>query len=299
MKVCIFFDGQNFYRSLQRFDETLRVDYDRLATWITQAVGGPGAMFGGAYYYVGVSSDAPVVVEAFLKGLELRPGYFVKRDRRVRRSVRCPACGTENEYTTEKRVDTRLVADLIHFAAHGAYDAAVLVSGDDDFVPAVEAVNALGKQVWVATWLADDLSSDLRVRCFGHIHLSDGVSTFRVDRLPRDRGPFRAETRPPRMAPRMAAAASARLSPASALERGLGELQRAEARLPHVSRGYFVMRWKSHLLPAAGHEREQLVQQMIDAGMAEEVEVAGPDGRVVIALRSRERNGNVALPGPA
>jgi hypothetical protein len=299
MKVCIFFDGQNFYRSLQRFDETLRVDYDRLATWITQAVGGPGAMFGGAYYYVGVSPDAPVVVEAFLKGLELRPGYFVKRDRRVRRSVRCPACGAENEYTTEKRVDTRLVADLIHFAANGAYDAAVLVSGDDDFVPAVEAVNALGKQVWVATWSADDLSSDLRVRCFGHIHLSDGVSTFRVDRLPRDRGPYRAEARPPRMAPRMAPAASVRLSPVSALERGLGELQRAEARLPHVSRGYFVMRWKSHLLPAAGHEREQLVQQMIDAGMAEEIEVAGPDGRVVVALRSRERDGNVALPGPA
>ena len=91
--------------------------------------------------------------------------------------------------------------------------------------------------------------------------------------------------------------APSRVAPAVALERGLGELQRAEARLPHVSRGYFVMRWKSHLLPAAGHDREQLVQQMIDAGMAEEVEVPGPDGRVVIALRSRERDGNVALPG--
>ncbi len=303
MKICIFFDGQNFYRSLQRFDENLRVDYDRLATWITQAVGGPGAMFGGAYYYVGVSADAPVVVEGFLKGLELRPGYFVKRDRRVRRSVRCPACNTENEYTTEKRVDTRLVADLIHYAANSAYDAAVLVSGDDDFVPAVEAVNALGKQVWVATWSADELSTDLRVRCFGHIHLSDGVATFRVDRLPRDRergpAPFRNDDRPPGLVPRVAPAAPSRVSPGTALERGLGELQRAEARLPHVSRGYFVMRWKSHLLPAAGHEREQLVQQMIEAGMAEEVEMPGPDGRVVIALRSRERNGNVALPDQA
>jgi hypothetical protein len=303
MKICIFFDGQNFYRSLQRFDENLRVDYDRLAAWITQAVGGPSAMFGGAYYYVGLSADAPVVVEAFLKGLELRPGYFVKRDRRVRRSVRCPACGSENEYTTEKRVDTRLVADLIHYAANAAYDAAVLVSGDDDFVPAVEAVNALGKQVWVATWSADELSTDLRVRCFGHIHLSDGVASFRVDRLPRDRdrgpAPFRTETRPPRPAPSRIAAPAGRGLPGTALDRGLGELQRAEARLPHVSRGYFVMRWKSHLLPAAGHEREQLVQQMIDAGLAEEVEVAGPDGRVVIALRSREPNGNVALPEQA
>ena len=298
MKICIFFDGQNFYRSLQRFDENLRVDYDRLAVWITQAVGGPTAMFGGAYYYVGVSADAPVVVEGFLKGLELRPGYFVKRDRRVRRSVRCPACNAETEYTTEKRVDTRLVADLIHYAANGAYDAAVLVSGDDDFVPAVEAVNALGKQVWVATWSADELSTDLRVRCFGHIQLSEGVASFRVDRLPRDRERAAALARPDgRPARRVPPLAPSRVAPAVALERGLGELQRAEARLPHVSRGYFVMRWKSHLLPAAGHEREQLVQQMIEAGMAEEVEVPGPDGRVVIALRSRERDGNVALPG--
>jgi hypothetical protein len=306
MKICIFFDGQNFYRSLQRYDDTLRVDYDRLATWITHAVGGPTAMFGGAYYYVGVSSDAPVVVEGFLKGLELRPGYFVKRDRRVRRSVRCPACGAENEYTTEKRVDTRLVADLIHYAANNAYDAAVLVSGDDDFVPAVEAVNALGKQVWVATWSAEELSTDLRVRCFGHINLSDGVATVRVDRLPRDRGgaaPYRADGRAPRVAPPAREAPvlppPGRPAPGMVLERALVELQRAEARLPHVSRGYFVMRWKSHLLPPAGHEREQLVQQMLDARVAEEVQVTGPDGRVVIALRSCERNGNVAPPEAA
>jgi len=306
MKICIFFDGQNFYRSLQRFDENLRVDYDRLAAWITQAVGGGGAMFGGAYYYVGVSPDAPQVVEGFLKGLELRPGYFVRREPRVRRSVRCPQCGEEYEYTTEKRVDTRLVADLIHHAANDNFDAAVLVSGDDDFVPAVEAVNALGKQVWVATWSAEELSSDLRVRCFGHLQLSDGVAAFRTDRLPRDREragtAFRGDGRGPRPVSRLlpGAGGPARATGAgwaTPVERALGELQRAEARLPHVSRGYFVMRWKSHLLPPAGHEREQLVQQMLEAGLIEEFEVTDGEGRSVIALRRRERDGNVAVPG--
>lgn len=296
MKICIFFDGQNFYRSLLRYDETLRVDYDRLAAWITQQVGGGGAMFGGAYYYVGVSAGAPPLVEAFLKGLELRPGYFVKREPRVRRTGRCNVCSGEYEYTTEKRVDTRLVADLIHYAANGAYDAAVLVSGDDDFVPAVEAVNALGKQVWVATWSADELSTDLRVRCFGHIHLSEGISAFRVERprvAERERSavPLRGLSRPP------LTRVPQRMSTEESLERGVSELQRAEARLPHVSRGYFVMRWKSHQLPPAGHEREALVQQMLDAGLIEEVEVTDPEGRQVIALRTRERNGNIALPG--
>ncbi len=299
MKVSIFFDGQNFYRSLQRYDESLRVDYDRLAAWITQAVGGPAAVFSGAYYYVGVSADAPPVVEGFLKGLELRPGYFVKREPRVRRSGRCPSCGAEYEYTTEKRVDTRLVADLLQHAASGAFDAAVLVSGDDDFVPAVEAVNALGKQVWVATWSAEELSKDLRVRCFGHIHLSDGVSAFRVER------PRAYERAPGRAAPsRLARPAGVPITGGGALDRGLQELQRAEARLPHVSRGYFVMRWKSHQLPPVGPEREALVQQLLQAGMIEEFEVRDGEGRVVTALRSREpdgnlreSDGNVALPG--
>ncbi len=282
MKVSIFFDGQNFYRALQRFDEGLRVDYDRLAVWITQAVGGPGAVFGGAYYYVGVTADAPPMVEGFLKGLELRPGYFVKRDPRVRRTGRCVACGVEYEYTTEKRVDTRLVADLIHYAANDAYDAAVLVSGDDDFVPAVEAVNALGKQVWVATWSAEELSKDLRVRCFGHIHLSEGVASFRAERV------RVAAPRVPRYAPPLIAAGSGE----SSLDRALAELQRAESRLPHVGRGYFVMRWRSPMLPPAGPEREALVQQLIEAGLAEEFEASDGVGRLVRAIRSR------AVPSP-
>ena len=292
MKVCIFFDGQNFYRSLLRYDESLRVDYDRLALWITQKIGGDAAVFGGAYYYVGVSPGAPQQVEAFLKGLELRPGYFVKREPRVRRTGHCANCGGDYEYTTEKRVDTRLVADLIHYAANAAYDAAVLISGDDDFVPAVEAVNALGKQVWVATWSAEELSTDLRVRCFGQIRLSEGIAAFRVER---PRLPDRERGLPPRM-PRTTLRAPMSHGADDALDRALSELQRAEARLPHVSRGYFVMRWKSHALPPVGQERETLVQQLLAAGLIEEFEVKDADGRQVVAIRSRERDGNVREP---
>ena len=283
MNVKIFFDGQNFYRSLLRYDESIRVDYDRLAVWITAAVGGPGGVFSGAYYYVGISADAPPLVEGFLKGLELRPGYFVRREPRVRRSGRCPACGLDYEYTTEKRVDTRLVAELIQYAANGAFDAAVLVSGDDDFVPAVEAVNALGKRVWVATWSAEELSSDLRVRCFGQIRLSEGLAAFRVER------PRIAERERAVMTPRFEVRAPlgpTRLPQDQALERALAELQRAQTRLPHVSRGYFVTRWRSHQLPPAGQEREAIVQQLIEGGFAEEFELTDPEGRVIRAIRT-------------
>src|SRR5262249_61660999 len=84
---------------------------------------------------------APPLVGGFLKGLELRPGSFVKRELRVRRSGRCPACGVDYEYTTEKRVDTRLVAEMIHYAAIGAFAAAGVVSRRAASEPAQEALH--------------------------------------------------------------------------------------------------------------------------------------------------------------
>ena len=174
-------------------------------------------------------------------------------------------------------MDTRLVADLIHYAANDAYDAAVLISGDDDFVPAVEAVNSLGKQVWVATWSAEELSKDLRVRCFGHLHLSEGVAAFRAERV---------RVAPPRVS-RFPSPPPVVGSGAPLLDRALAELQRAESRLPHVGRGYFVMRWRSPMLPPAGPEREALVEQLIEAGLVEEFEASDGIGRLVRALRSR------------
>ncbi len=56
------------------------------------------------------------------------------------------------------------------------------------------------------------------------------------------------------------------------------------------------MRWKSHQLPPVGAEREALVQQLLEAKLIEEFEVRDAEGRVVTAIRSRERDGNVREP---
>ena len=84
--------------------------------------------------------------------------------------------------------------------------------------------------------------------------------------------------------------------PEQVLQRALAELQRAEARLPHVSRGYFVTRWKAHQLPPPGQERDLLVQQLVEAGLAEEFEVPSADGRLITAIRSRGDNGGSRPP---
>ncbi len=51
----------------------------------------------------------------------------------------------------EKGIDVRIATDMLHQAHTNVYDTAILISGDADYVPAVEAVKASGKHVELAS----------------------------------------------------------------------------------------------------------------------------------------------------
>jgi len=57
-----------------------------------------------------------------------------------------------DQSTREKRVDTQLVADSIYDAFTKEFDVAVLCSGDQDIVPAVEYLMKLGKRVEIVAF---------------------------------------------------------------------------------------------------------------------------------------------------
>ena len=253
MRVALFFDGKNFYTAFRKDHPNSEIDYNELAAWLTSEISGGAGEVVGAYYYTGYSlpdQDVSSAFGSFLEGLELQTGYFVKREPRVRRKTTCRKCGSTEEYSTEKRVDTRLVADLIHYAAADAYDAAVLLSGDQDFVPAVEAANALGKRVYLAAWRGSGVSRELRVRCYGQIDLEAGVSKFSTGRSGERReaahDPSRSHDQQTNM---------------------LSEIGRALELHPYLSRGYFINKWRAHSnIPEPGSAREQMLDTLIGEG---------------------------------
>jgi len=64
----------------------------------------------------------------------------------------------------EKKVDIKIAVDIISLAYENAYDMAVLVSGDGDFVPVVKKVKELDKnlEVWAFRYsLANALKEEL------------------------------------------------------------------------------------------------------------------------------------------
>lgn len=65
---------------------------------------------------------------------------------------KCPKCGAHLGRAAEKTVDARIVTDLVGLAWEGAYDVAILVSSDKDFIPAVEHVQAKNFKVINAAW---------------------------------------------------------------------------------------------------------------------------------------------------
>ena len=84
----------------------------------------------------------------------------------------------DHEDGRQKGVDVDLATDMVRFACMGSYDVAILVSGDCDFVPAVEKVKEQGKRVEVACF-GNTISN--RLRCSAdRYHNLDSVPLLKI-----------------------------------------------------------------------------------------------------------------------
>jgi len=59
----------------------------------------------------------------------------------------CPHCSKKLIRTVEKGVDTSIAIELFHYALDNIYDSAILISNDEDFVPAIEFIQRRGNHI--------------------------------------------------------------------------------------------------------------------------------------------------------
>jgi uncharacterized LabA/DUF88 family protein len=79
----------------------------------------------------------------------------------------------QNHQTKGKGVDIALTKDMLSHAFHDNYDTAVLVAGDGDYLPLVEEVKRMGKNVSVAFLEGSGLSPKLKLASDSFIPLDD------------------------------------------------------------------------------------------------------------------------------
>ena len=130
--------------------------------------------------YDAVDQDAVQRRSEFFDSLRRHHRYEVYRyetDYRGHRVRRTP--GDDGFSPPEKAVDVGLATALLEMAAVSAYDIAIVVCGDRDFVPALQAVRRLGKRVAIVSARGScarefsDPNDPMRVRDFDTMWLDN------------------------------------------------------------------------------------------------------------------------------
>ncbi|NPA58817.1 MAG: NYN domain-containing protein [Aquificae bacterium] len=141
-KVAVFIDGGNMFYATNQMK--LKINYKKLVEilrrdrWLLRA-----------YFYTGIpSGDLPKEVREQLR----RQQGFLNELQNMGIKVKTIPLKKTPEGYIEKGIDILIATDMISLAFRDAYDTAVLVSGDSDFLPVVKKIQELGKRVETAAF---------------------------------------------------------------------------------------------------------------------------------------------------
>ena len=138
-RVMVFIDYRNVYDSVKLLGDDVRLDFYRL----TQILVGSRDLIG-AYVFDGRKripdkNDTTLAMHDRLREQGFR---VIARESVVYRDGEL----------VQKEVDVSLACEMLEHALLNHYDVAIVVSGDRDFVPAIQRVQAAGKRVEVASF---------------------------------------------------------------------------------------------------------------------------------------------------
>lgn len=201
-RATLFVDGNNWFHGLTEtgVDDLMRLDYAK----ISEKLCGPRVWKQTRYYigalkqewnpedyanqrrFLNLIKEDDARIDVYTGRLEERPvrnplvselGDFLAsgKGKSIPAEIRSELTSLAHRHmnvTTlkEKAVDVMLAVDMYRLAIQDEYDAAYLLSADGDFTPPVEAVCAMGKNVYGVSSRAFT-SSALRAVCTAYIPL--------------------------------------------------------------------------------------------------------------------------------
>lgn len=202
LRVRVFVDFWNFSLSLRRQDNAFKADWTKVGPLLASEAGklvDPHypAIFEAMHVYGSFDPAKPQDTKLrnwFNNWLDKQKGVHVALVERQRKRgyAKCPHCQAETKVchecggdlrgTEEKGVDTRIVADMISLAWANAYDIAVLLSSDRDFVPVAEFLQTKGIRVIHGAFPPN--GSHLSQKCWASIDVSSLMANFRQSTTP-------------------------------------------------------------------------------------------------------------------
>ena len=150
MRAAVFIDGAYILSHLKQHD--LAPDYPRLADYFTQPLRKSVPMdLLRCYFYYCPPWMSPDPTDAEKRRMTEHDAFMTKITSLERWSVRLGKLQRRwdghRETYEQKRVDVLLSVDMVRHSAAGHIQHAVIVAGDSDFIPAIEAAKDSGATV--------------------------------------------------------------------------------------------------------------------------------------------------------
>lgn len=164
VRISIFIDGNNFYYGLKTIygntKNPIKFNFEKFCNFIANK-----RKIVTIFYY-----NAPLdrtkdlekykKQQQFFEQIKKIPNFSLVICKLLRRKIH----GTNQYYYIIKEDDIHMAVDLVKGAYKNLYDAAIVVSGDGDFVPAVKAVRE-EKKIVENAYFKKSASNNLRMNC--------------------------------------------------------------------------------------------------------------------------------------
>jgi uncharacterized LabA/DUF88 family protein len=152
-KTICFIDDSNIYHGAH--EAGWKVDWGKFDKYLES--GGPVWQ---TYFFASRHEPPTEQEDAFFTHLKEDLRWEVITYELGRRTIRCPQCGHTETVPTEKGVDVGLAIKMLTLAINQAFETAILVAGDRDYLETVRTVKGLGLRVEVIAWRSS-LSQEL------------------------------------------------------------------------------------------------------------------------------------------
>lgn len=174
VRVMIFIDGSNLHWARMNYNKTnktnLKIDFKKMLDLLA----GSRFLVRAMYY---CSKPIPPIDPRQIRFLDYLRNIgiqVIEKPLKTRTDL-----ATKTMFKVEKGVDVALAVDLIGMAWEDAYDTAVLVSGDEDYLGAVNKVMSKGRNVEVSVF-RNSLSAELRKAVLKITYLDDIINLIKL-----------------------------------------------------------------------------------------------------------------------
>jgi uncharacterized LabA/DUF88 family protein len=153
-KTICFIDDQNVFHG-QR-DNEWRIDWQRFVKFLSQ----DNEEIWQVYYFAGEKENQSDGEANYFRFLKEEMRWEIATYPLGRRTIKCVNSGESHTHLAEKGVDVGLAIKMLTLGINKAYDTAILISGDRDYLETVKFIKGLGLRVEVISW-SDGLSDAL------------------------------------------------------------------------------------------------------------------------------------------